>query len=186
MTVHYIKVGSISFQYMSPGYYVALTWDSVNNYGVFNRLDVDLDTGAWEISSSEILTSTTGALKSEAFNFINASDIVSNTLTQAQYDLITNGKPTFISGGLFSIPNVWLFFQAETSSFFNFIYFGDEVGIIQLNKNSKILSKESATYQAYNIRSVKNFNGKAIPPYPANTGTFTLKCVNGTLTWVAD
>ena len=36
------------------------------------------------------------------------------------------------------------------------------------------------------INKVEQLNGKTIPPYPASTGSFTLKCVNGTLTWVAD
>ena len=31
-----------------------------------------------------------------------------------------------------------------------------------------------------------NFRNKAIPVYPANTGTFVLKCVDGVLTWVAE
>ena len=39
------------------------------------------------------------------FNVINASDIVNNTLTQAQFDLITNGKPTLILGTL-TISNI--------------------------------------------------------------------------------
>lgn len=30
------------------------------------------------------------------------------------------------------------------------------------------------------------FKGKILPAYPSNTGTWTLKCVNGTLTWVED
>ena len=39
------------------------------------------------------------------FNIINASDITNNTLTQAQYDLITNGKPTLITGTLLNLTN---------------------------------------------------------------------------------
>ena len=60
MTVHYIKVGTRSFQLMKAGYYVCLDWDTVNSVGVMYRMDVDLSTGAWTIEDSEILTSTTG------------------------------------------------------------------------------------------------------------------------------
>lgn len=34
--------------------------------------------------------------------------------------------------------------------------------------------------------TLKMLNGKSIPNYPSDTGTYTLKCVNGTLTWVQD
>ena len=57
----------------------------------------NLSDGTNSISIAGIIGST--------FNVINATDIVNNTLTQAQFDLITNGKPTIIKGTFLGYEN---------------------------------------------------------------------------------
>lgn len=70
--------------------------------GLYNKwkdiyLSGNLSDGTNSVSVADIASST--------FNVINASDIVNNTLTQEQYNLITNGKPTLIKGTFFNKLN---------------------------------------------------------------------------------
>ena len=66
------------------------------------------------------------ANKNNALNIINASDITSNTLTQAQFDIITNGKPTVIKGSFLGYENP-LFIEPTTAD-------GNTRGILIGNK----------------------------------------------------
>lgn len=79
------------------------------------------------------------------FNVIDASDIVSNTLTQAQYDLITNGKPTLIKGtialGGYTYKNAIVFYWLEYSTTWSGILIsGATITSVVLNTNTKELS----------------------------------------------
>ena len=78
-----------------PDYPNNPTTDQVLTYGTNNQL-------SWQDNNG--------------FNVINASDIESNTLTQAQYDLITNGKPTLISGTFVGLTDLFLFAPHPTFS----------------------------------------------------------------------
>ena len=127
------------------------------------------------------------------FNVINATDIVNNTLTQAQYDLITNGKPTLISGTFLNLLNPFIVpFRTNIGGgtvsralYFCYNASGNaRVGVIQINNGTLVMS--IYTGNTIDLESVDNFNGKSIPAYPSNTGTFVLKCVDGVLTWVAE
>ena len=64
------------------------------------------------------------------------------------------------------------------------------VGIYKINTTSKVFSvntpKITFNDSKVDIGSLGKVNNKNIPSYPANTGTFTLKCVDGVLTWVQD
>lgn len=60
-------------------------------------------------SSSGLSANKTLATDDQAFNDINASDIVNNTLTQEQQAIITNGKPTWIKGTLSNLHDIMLF-----------------------------------------------------------------------------
>ena len=55
---------------------------------------------------------------------------------------------------------------------------------------NKVFSLDNAIicfeYFQLTLSKVSELNGKAVPNYPSNTGTFTLKCVDGVLTWVQD
>lgn len=136
------------------------------------------------------------AKKSEiegVFNVINATEIVSNTLTQEQYALITNGKPTLILGTLLSMLNPILF-PCGIESFGEVrgkVFWTDSLvakeAVYSINTTTKVIQKyvgESA--KASDYECVRSINGKQIPAYPSSTGTFVLKCIDGTLTWVAE
>lgn len=135
------------------------------------------------------ITDDNGSYSSDnVFNVINASDIVNNTLTQEQYDLITNGKPTLIKGTLLNKTNILLFAGSVASGHYwcsgvcmNGYY--TEYRQFLIN-SSMVISVASQKY--IRLPSIDAINGKDIPAYPSNTGTFTLKCVNGVLTWVED
>ena len=142
-------------------------------------------------------SATVANISNGIFNVINASDIVSNTLTQAQYDLITNGKPTLIKGSFSNTYDTIIFQTHNDGAFIRF----DCIGISQYNETKiRVGYINNATKQivyvtggilitysgSVDISNFKNLNGKAIPAYPSNTGTFTLKCVNGVLIWIED
>ena len=121
------------------------------------------------------------------FNVINASDIVNNILTQAQYDLITNGKPTLIMGTLSGQTNIFIPQILSTGAtrygaWFNGIAFGS----LSINVSTKVITILGSATKSQYLRSIYSINGKEIPDYPANTGTFVLKCIDGVLTWVAE
>lgn len=61
--------------------------------------------------------------------------------------------------------------------------------IATANNNYLTISESGFHWNEYGKLTLNNImyiNGKAIPDYPSNTGSFTLKCVDGVLTWVAD
>ena len=101
-----------------------------SNTIIVNRLDPDSDnsqdigrnTVRWkDIYLSGVLSDGTNSvsvagISNGIFNVINASDIVSNTLTQAQFDLITNGKPTLIKGTYQGYKNMLITYWFEYSN----------------------------------------------------------------------
>ena len=62
--------------------------------------------------------------------------------------------------------------------------------LYNINLSNELTIKESGIrwneYEKLAIHNLSQLNGKGFPDYPADTGTFTLKCVNGVLTWVQD
>ena len=149
----------------------------------------NLSDGTNSMSVADIVAST--------FNVINASDIVSNTLTQDQFDLITNGKPTLIKGTLLGFEDLFVFpTKEDTNSQFWY-------GLVITSKTNSasqyianfIINSSKTCAIASNIINITNaglsgkinsVNGKSLPSYPSSTGTFTLKCDSGTLNWIAD
>lgn len=118
------------------------------------------------------------------FNVINASDIVNNTLTQEQYDLITNGKPTLIKGSWSSYNNLILLSPRDNSTYFEYAGFDRyKTTKIVVYNDKRIATSTAAFIQLQNIDWI---NGKAIPGYPSSTGTFNLKQINGTLAWTQE
>lgn len=130
------------------------------------------------------------------FNVINASDIVSNTLTQAQYDLITNGKPTLIKGTLLSsYKDIFItsMYQSGNSIYGSALtqnsstsYFAQ----IVIDANAKTISVKTRvgiTNAGYlQLSFVNNINNKAIPAYPTtNTEkqVLTIGASGGSLAW---
>ena len=117
----------------------------------------------------------------QGFNVLNASEIVNNTLTQDQYDLITNGKPTLIKGNWGSYSDLFLLPPRNNTTYFEYIGF-DRYRTVKINVFNN-LTISSSTAPFIQLQNIDWINGKAIPPYPSNTGTFTMKCVDGTLSW---
>lgn len=118
------------------------------------------------------------------FNVINANDITNNTLTQAQYDLITNGKPTLIKGSYDgAVGDIML---PAISSGSNAIWVQHKQGnyIAELASSSPYTFHiRTAGYQRLTLSSIYALNGYVIPTSPGNTGTFNLQMVNGTMAW---
>ena len=55
-----------------------------------------------------------------------------------------------------------------------------------LSYSSIIMGYRGASEQGIKLNTILSINNKNIPAYPSDTGTFTLKMVNGVLTWVQD
>ena len=59
--------------------------------------------------------------------------------------------------------------------------------IYSINATSRVIQKYTGeNAKAIDLEDIRRINGKNIPNYPSSTGTFVLKCVDGTLTWVAE
>lgn len=149
----------------------------------------NISDGTNSVSVSDITSST--------FNVINASDIVNNTLTQEQYDLITNGKPTLIKGTILDythnlyITNVAVKDNGSCSCIGTCFYSTNQNSLRYVNlsiSTTKVISIVSV--YLYGIQSIETnelrLGGKNIPAYPSNTGTFNLKQIDGTLTWTKE
>lgn len=132
----------------------------------------------------------------------------STTLTDGQYADIIGG--TFINGTFLGVTNP-AFMPAElsgtkyyglcfgsTSTYRSALWLYEvngETKVIRLGVNAvtPILWFQGGTIHigdagsnGTQIANLTKLNDKFIPNYPASTGTFTLKCVDGVLTWVSD
>lgn len=122
------------------------------------------------------------------YNFINATDIVNNTLTQAQYDLVTNGKPTLIVGSYNGTRNPLLLSLESTSGVTiarGFYVYSNNLGTFFLNTSTRELGFPSSSSQYNSINNIYAVNGKAIPAYPsspANAKVLTYG-TNNQLSW---
>ena len=136
-------------------------------------------------------------------NVINASDIVNNTLTQAQYDLITNGKQTQIIGTLLGLSNP-IFYPSSTygptvkrgyviglnTSNYNV------VGIYSISENIISIPYSSLSFSNANgwvtigsrltLGNLATLNHKDFPAYPTtntNPQCLQIGANGGNLTW---
>lgn len=134
------------------------------------------------------------ATKNEAFNVINASDIVNNTLTQAQYDLITNGKPTIILGTFANLINPILFSPRTNIAgvISRGLYVGhapsgnQQFGTYQINEGTKLFNLSGQTQENIDLNCIGAVNNKTIPAYPTtNTSpqVLTIGANGGSLSW---
>lgn len=136
----------------------------------------NISDGTNSVSVSDIANGT--------FNVINASDIVNNTLTQEQYNLITNGKPTLIKGTWSTYNNLILLSPRDNSTYFEYLGIDRYKTTKIVVYNDKRITTSSAAF--IQLQNIDWINGKAIPGYPSNTGTFNLKQIDGTLTWTKE
>lgn len=119
-------------------------------------------------------------------NIINASDIVNNTLTQEQYDLITNGKPTRIVGTILGKTNPILFGYTSASPYAVFsVIVGREIRSFLVNSLTKLIQFPADNSGWNYLNSVARINGKSIPAYPSDTTKkyMLVQQVGGTLAW---
>ena len=109
----------------------------------------------------------------------------STTLTDNQIAQIINGA--YINGSFLGQTNP-VFFPASTgpTTYTGIFQASTLVGAYSINKTSKIIGIVAASGAVISLHSIANINGKAFPSFPSNTGTFTLKMVDGSLAWVED
>lgn len=112
----------------------------------------------------------------QGFNVINASEIVNNTLTQAQYDLITNGKPTLIKGTLFNVLNPEILtLGSHTNGYGGLLVASKNAGgetrfyTVLINSTSKVISLSSTQNTflpngRWELR-ISQINDKVFPSY---------------------
>ena len=147
-------------------------------------------------------------------NVINASDIVNNTLSQAQFDLITNGKPTLISGSYtyasITYKNMWI---EPLSQAYDNAYWGEAFSTnnqenfrlqikiptstkrLEIYQTGFVIQQRTARVKILSTRFIDinatealTIQGKAIPAYPSDTTKqykFVQK-VGGNLDYVED
>ena len=109
----------------------------------------------------------------------------STTLTDEQIDQIKEG--VFINGTFLTLKNPVLFPPFEVSSTLRGMIMSQvNIGVYEINLSTKVISYVAESTQRVGLSSVYSLNGKPIPAYPSSSGTFILKCVNGTLTWVEE
>ena len=109
----------------------------------------------------------------------------STTLTDDQIAQITSGM--HVEGSFLGYPNP-MFFPAEESSnaWTGIFQSGVYVRVYGINKTSKVIALVASTVGVVALQSIAQINGKTLPVHPSNTGTFTLKMVDGSLAWVED
>lgn len=135
-------------------------------------------------------------LDGKAVKIMNApsSSGTSATLTDEQIAQIVQG--VFINGNFLGIINPIIFplgLWGDTT--YTGIIVGKDSTTNAYTKikgcyidipNKVIHVEPQLTIEMNTVNGSINVNGKIIPNYPLDTGTFTLKCVDGVLTWVQD
>ena len=164
----------ICITYVACGYMETISYDYTDGHWVFNSKDVI------EVPT---LDDVEQDLVGKYVRIMNAP--TSTTLTDEQIAQIREG--VFINGEFLSHVNPVLFpFKETAGSYKGLILSSSIIGVYTINPTTKVISLDGSTSKSLYIRSIFGFNGKDIPDYPASTGTFVLKCVDGVLTWVSE
>lgn len=123
--------------------------------------------GTNEVSVADILG---GSL-----NIINAEDIVANALSDDQFALVTNGKPTLIKGTFNYRKNQLIISCPDTTGGVTIIAlsaFDGNIWCVGIAKNSP---HTVSNYQPYdgrvNFNNLAAVNGKTLPAYPSSPAT---------------
>ena len=169
--------------------------------GLNNTFDIGDSTNKWKdlYLSGKIKDGTNEFNADNVFNVINATDIVSNTLTQDQYDLITNGKPTLIKGTYQNLNNpVLVEGGAYSTNAYKAILLGKEatgnsqqIRVISINTSTRVITLETAgaIYIEGNGKvslTINQLNGRTFPTYPSSPASNqVLACLtDNTLAWL--
>ena len=129
------------------------------------------------------------------FNVIYASDIVSNTLTQDQYDLITNGKPTLIRGVIRGIKDMFIHSVQDTNSTYytllatginNSASYRGVLFSALLTKSDKVLQNPQLSIEVSG-NSNPYILGKVLPNYPSSPASAQVLTygTSNTLSWTS-
>lgn len=179
---------------------------TVGDYVIYNgtlyRCVSDIETaGAWNSSywtSVKVANDFVNKNADNIFNVINASDISSNTLTQEQYDLVTNGRPTLIKGTISGKINPFILpcfrddgtyircYSLSVSEYSQLLLNG-----IYINKSTRVMTFLANTFLMndtgrIDISGFGYVNGKLFPVYPSSPATnqvLTYKTDN-TMAWL--
>lgn len=114
----------------------------------------------------------------------------STTLTDDDIAQIVDGR--FINGNFLGLKNpVFLPAQLVGTAYYGIVMGYKESGendiaLYVIETTNKLISIGAANQKYIYLKNIGSVNGKAIPNYPSGAGTFTLKSVNGTLTWVSE
>lgn len=108
----------------------------------------------------------------------------STTLTDDQIAQVEEG--VFINGEFLGVKNPILCpAYVDGSNKIGLILTMNTVRCYLIN-SSKVISLVAPDQRRLYLNSIYAINNKAIPAFPSNTGTFVLKSVDGTLTWVEE
>ena len=109
----------------------------------------------------------------------------STTLTDDEVEMIKGG--VFIEGEFLGYKNPVLLPPKDgETNYAGLVITGTGLKAYQIVKSTKVISLYAVTVRVSELASIGYFNGKNVPNFPSNTGTYTLKCVDGVLTWVED
>lgn len=185
----------ICLSYFDCGYLETISYDYTLGHWVFNSKDV------CEVQE-KITTNTDLYVKSLSIGSKNINELFvkimdapsSTTLTDEQKAIIKDG--VFINGTFMGYKNP-VFFPSNSTTYGCFIgCYPDESGTpfsisSYVINASNVISKQGAEIRfnsngKLDLSTLYRVNGKEIPNYPSDTGTYVPKCVDGVLTWVAD
>ena len=113
----------------------------------------------------------------------------STTLTDDQIAQITSG--VHVEGSFLGYTNP-VFFPSilDPNNYVGMMLIGS-VGLsyirgYSINASTKVITLSGDAQKQIYLRNIADINGKSLPANPSNTGTFTLKMVDGILAWVKD
>lgn len=156
-----------------------------------NTYDLGSSTYKWkDLHISGNITDGTNSVKvSELGSFPIIPAPSSTTLTTDEFNKISKGAivlTTFLTyERIVFMPIGDLSFGERGGIALCVNGFTPEIRVYKISSQN-VISLYNTTEKRVRLQSVTQINGKAIPDYPSSTGTFVLKCVNGTLTWVAE
>lgn len=189
-TLHFIDDSENDVQIPQP-YYIEYTVNLVefldSTYALTGGDPNEIATKTYVGEAMSEIDLTDYAKKGDALIILDAP---SSTSLSAD-EIATISKGCVINGTFLGLVNPLFIAAAEQWG----IYFGLVIGVNATNRQPQIqqyqiqggtIALRADTQQQLDIHNINSLNGKAVPAYPSNTGTFVLKCVNGTLTWVAE
>lgn len=132
-----------------------------------------------------------GTKEFNADNVVRFFDAPASGTPDGLVDALSNGNICYVNGNSsnssiqFKYGSMWFPTKGTTGEAWGIGYYFKQAN----HEKVCLFQYRGAGIASYNWISLANIgwiNGKEIPAYPSNTGTFVLKCVNGVLTWVQE